>query len=99
MYRRARPYNKSLKYATATIGLRTKTLNRAWRGPTTPHANDSPDDIAAPDMEGIGLVFSTQMGNREGRDERPVAETDQWVPYKGAVRTARCPDGFTAGHR
>ena len=41
IYRRARPYNKSLKYASATSGPRTKSLKRAWRGPTKPHTTRS----------------------------------------------------------
>lgn len=36
-FRQARPYNKSLKLTQATIGLRTKSLKRACRGPTKPH--------------------------------------------------------------
>src|SRR5262249_47868224 len=45
-----------------------------------------------------GFLFGTQIRHSESRDERPMPETHQRVPYQAACRPACCPDRLAAAH-
>ena len=54
--------------------------------------------IVGPWIRAAGFLFGTQIRHSESRDERPMPETHQRVPYQGACRSACCPDRFAAAH-
>jgi hypothetical protein len=39
-------------------------------------------------MRAVGFLFGTQIRHSKGRDERPMPETHERVPYEGASRPA-----------
>ena len=76
-------------------------MARANKAPHDAQDDEDADDIAAPHMQGVraaGFVFGTEIRHNESRDERPMPETHQRIPYKGACRPAFCPDRFAAAH-
>jgi hypothetical protein len=76
-------------------------MTRANKAPYDVQDDKNADDIAAPHMQGIraaDFLFGAQIRHGESRDERPMPEAYQRVPYESVRRPACCLDGFAGGH-